>query len=1109
MSKRDHIQGALRNHGIIFFVFGVLMAFGIWALPQMSKDEFPQFTIRQAVVAAIYPGATAEEVEQQVTVPLEAFINSYEEVNRQMTYSTTEDGVVYCYVMLRNSITSKDQTWAKMRAGLNLLKKTQLPAGVADVVLIDDFGNTASILLSVESNQRSVTELQPYAERLTRQLSEIDAMGKLKILGSQREQIVVTLDLPRMASYGLTPSALQAQLLLQGLRTVGGQDESAGELRVDIPYSSEYEIARQIIRSDPLTGAVLRLQDIATVERRLPKPEQFVMCYNTPQHSTLNSQPTSPSEKGSGDVAQRSTLNTQLSTFNTPSGLSGEAGLIISMEMEPGNNIVAFGESVQQVLDEAALQFPPDIRLHRVTDQPKVVDDSVRSFLRDILISILVVIAVMLLLFPLRTALVACTGVPVCIAICIGLMYLTGIELNTVTLAALIFVLGMIVDDSVIVIDGYTNLLDRGWSRWYSATVSTRQLFVPMSLATCAIAGMFFPMTKIITGPLGEFVQLFPFAVLFALGASIFYAAWMTPYLSTQFIRRRGESTTRFEKVQELFFTWLQRSYDRLLSFCFRRRWFTYGLLIAALGSGVFFLTRLHLQLLPKAEREMFAVEIHLAQGATVDQTAALADSLARMLVADSRVLTVTSFVGHSSPRFHATYTPAMPAPNYAQFVVGTADYRATAELLRELGPRYEHWFPNAYVRFKQLDYQVVKNPLEVRLAYAPFVEAGEHEATMQLYIDSIRAYMASRPELVWVHSDYDDIASQSRIVLKADEASRLGVTQASLSLYLASVTRGVTITNIYEHGNTSPTPVVLRSTLNDQPSTLNSQTLKPSNSQTLNTPYGEADRSTVGRKELSTTLNTQLSTLNSISIPTATGTWVPLRQVADIVPAWHHASIEHRNGVPTITIGADLVGATSQVAAERTVSRWLDGFRQRHPTDALLVRFGGLSEINGMIVPQILWSVVAALLVMFVLLLYHFGRIRLAMLALSSAALCLFGAMLGLWLFRLDISITAVLGTVSLIGIIVRNAIMMYEYAEELRHTRGLSVSEAAYEAGRRRMRPVFLTSATTALGVLPMIIAHTSLWMPMGVVICFGTIFTLPLTLTILPVLYARIIH
>lgn len=1038
ISRRDHIQGALRNHRIIFFIFGVMMAFGIWSLPKMSKDEFPQFTIRQAVVAAIYPGATAEEVEQQVTIPLEAFINSYEEVDKKMTYSTTEDGVVYCYVMLRNSVRSKDEAWAKMRAGLSLLKKTQLPGGVADVVLIDDFGNTASILLSVESKERSVAELQPYAERLTRQLRDIPEVGKLKILGSQHEQIAITLDLQRLAAYGITPAALQAELLLQGLRTVSGTADGRS-LLIDIPYSGEYELSQQIIRTDLLTGAVLRLKDIATIERQLPEPEQFIRCYNSQQ-------PTAKSQEPRGD-------------YRTPNAL------LISMEMEPGNNIVAFGETVQQVLDEATLQFPPDIRLHRVTDQPKVVDDSVRSFLRDILISILVVIAVMLLLFPLRTALVASTGVPVCIAICIGLMYITGIELNTVTLAALIFVLGMIVDDSVIVIDGYTNLLDKGWSRWYAATVSTKQLFVPMSLATCAIAGMFFPMTKIIEGPLGEFVQLFPFAVTFALGASIFYAAWVTPYLSTQFIRRRGENTNAFERGQERFFAVLQRGYNRLLSFCFRQRWFTYLLLVAALGAGVYFLSQLNLQLLPKAEREMFAVEIHLEEGATVDETAALADSLARLLITDERIHTITSFVGHSSPRFHATYTPAMPAPNYAQFVVSTADYKATAALLRELTPRYENWFPNAYVRFKQLDYQVVKNPLEVRFTYAPFVEKEDYEQTMQLYIDSLKAFMASRPELTWVHSDYDNIVSQSRITLKADQAAQLGITQASLSLYLASVTRGVTLTNIYEHGDSHPTPVVLSAV-----------------SQEL---------------------------MANLPVPTATGKWVPLRQVADITPAWHHTLIEHRNGVPTITVDADLVGTTSQVSAEKTVREWLEGFCRRHPTDGIQIRFGGLSEINGLIVPQILWSVVAALMVMFVLLLYHFGKIRLAVLALSSAALCLFGAMLGLWIFGLDISITAVLGTVSLIGIIVRNAIMMYEYAEELRHTRGLNTNDAAFEAGLRRMRPVFLTSATTALGVLPMIIAHTSLWMPMGVVICFGTIFTLPLTLTILPVLYARLIR
>ena len=1055
MKHRDHIQAALRHPGIIFFVFGALMLFGVWSLPQMSKDEFPQFTIRQGVVAAVYPGATAEEIERQVTVPLEAFINSYEEVDKHHTYSITEDGVVYCYVMLRNSVKSMGEAWAKMRAGLALFKKTSLPAGVADVVVVDDFGNTASILLAIESPRRSQGELKHFADILTRQLREIHEVGKLRILGSQQEEIAVTVDMQRLAAYGLSPAALQLPIGLQGLRTMGGNGKSQA-FQVTMPYSGEYEIGEQIIRIDPATGAVLRLRDIATIERRYPKPEQYVRFY-------------------------RHGAETQ-NTYDNPNAL------IVSMEMEPGNNIVAFGDKVEEVLQQARQSLPPDIQLHRVTDQPKVVDDSVRSFLRDILISIIVVIAVMLLLFPLRTALVASTGVPVCIAICIGLMYVTGIELNTVTLAALIFVLGMIVDDSVIIIDGYTNLLEKGWSRWYSATVSTNQLFVPMSLATCAIAGMFFPMTKIITGPFGDFVQLFPYAVAFALGASIFYAAWVTPYLSTHFIRRRsqpsavsgqqsavsGQQAARvitdpkpsaFERGQERFFAALQTIYQRLLTFCFRHRGFTYLLLAAALGIGLFLLMRLNLQLMPKAERECFAVEIHLRQGAPIEETARVADSLARIMVRDERVRCVTSFVGQASPRFHATYTPQMPAPNYAQFVVGAVNANATAALLREYTPVYEDYFANAYVRFKQLDYQVARNPLEVRLTYAPFADELTSQAEMQLYIDSLKAFMAQRPEQTWVHSEYEDISYQTQVQLRPTAASRLGVTQSMLSLYLASVTHGVPLTTLYTADE--PTPVVLYAQQVDE------------------------------------------ANLSELMVPTGMGSWVPLRQVADLVPSWHHTHIEHRNGVPTITIGADLRGATSQVDAEQEVRRWLKGFTMRHPTDNIRINYGGLSELNEMIVPQILWSVIAALLVMFVLLLYHFGKIRLALLALSSAALCVFGAFLGLWIFALDISITAVLGIVSLIGIIVRNAIMMYEYAEELRHTRHLSMRDAAYEAGLRRMRPVFLTSATTALGVLPMIIAHTGLWMPMGVVICFGTIFTLPLTLTILPVLYWRIMR
>ena len=997
-------------------LFLVLMAFGIWSLPQMNKDEFPQFTIRQGLVASLYPGATAEEVEQQVTIPLENYINSFEAVDKALTYSVSEDGIAYLYVMLRMDYNDK-QTWLKIRDGLPLLQQTKMPAGVLQTVLIDDFGNTSSLLIAVESDQRSPRELEQYVTQVCSHLRTIPEMGKLRIMGQQTEEIAVTIDLERLSKYGISPTALQAQMAMQGLRTIGGENDTQGKLQVVIPYQSEYELQEQVVWSDPVTGAVVRLKDVASVERRYPVPKQYV------EHD-------------------------------------GKPCLIINMEMVPGHNIVAFGREVDRQLEDAAAFLPPDVRFHRITDQPKVVNDSVISFLRDIFISILVVIAVMLMLFPLRTALVAATGLPVCTAICIGLMYLTGIELNTVTLAALIFVLGMIVDDSVIVIDGYTNYLSRGHSRWFAANVSTSLLFVPMSLATMAVCGMFFPMTRIITGPMGEFVQLFPWAVLYALVASIFYATWVTPYLAFRFIReRKPEELNLVERVQTKFFTWLQNTYKRALQACFRHTWIVWTLLGVSTLIGLVLLANLNLQLLPKAEREFFAVEIHLRDGATTQESAMVADSLAHILSADSRVVSVTAFVGQSSPRFHATYSPQTPAPNYAQLIVNTTSGKATSQILREYSNKYEDYFPNAYARFKQLDYQAVKNPLEVRLQ-------GDNWDEMAPFADSILHFMVAQPEMQWVHCNYDNVAASTRVVLKADEATRLGITQTMLSVYLREVTQGATITTLYE--GSYGVPVVLY---------------------------------TAGGETMS------IDELSALQVPTALpGIWVPLRQVATLEPSWHHTSLERRNSVRTITVGADLRGTTSQVDAERKVKQWVDTHMTNLPEGVQIV-YGGLTEINALMIPQILWSVVAALAVMLVLLLYHFGKIGLAFLTLSSAILCLFGSMLGLWIFGLDISITAVLGIVSLIGIIVRNAIMMYEYAEDARKYKHLNYREAAYQAGLRRMRPVFLTSATTALGVLPMIIAATSLWMPMGVVICFGTLFTLPLTVTILPVVYWKV--
>ena len=800
-------------------------------------------------------------------------------------------------------------------------------------------------------------------------------------------------------------------------------NEGAALIHVDVPYKTEYELGEQIIFADPVTGQQVRLKDIANIERRYQKSTSYI------EHFDDDSQ--------GGCV-------------------------MLNIEMQPGNNIVAFGKKVDEAIAYMEAVFPPDVQIHKVTDQPQVVDASVRSFLRDLVVSVIIVIIVMLVLFPLRTALVSSTGLPVCIAVTWGIMYMFGIELNTVTLAALIVVLGMVVDDSVIVIDGYSDLLEKGHSRWYSAAVSTRELFVPMILATTSISGMFFPMLGLMTGAMADFVKLFPWAVFIALTCSILYAIWIIPWMATAMIKRKPKDAkpTVIERVQAKFFDKLQGGYKKLLDACFRHPWVTIGFsgLMVLVGVGFFFL--LDPELMPKAERNCFAVEIHLTEGTSLDQTTIVVDSLAKILNDDPRVKSVTAFVGMASPRFHATYAPQMAGENYAQFIVNTVSDKATVEVISEYQPKTENMFPNAFCRYKQLDYQAVSNPIEV------FVQ-GSDIGQLEVVADSLKAFMATLPELTWIHSNYDETVQTIRLRLIDDEASRLGVTQASLSLYLNGALNGRGMTSIWEEGY--KTPVVLYSKGTD----------------TL-------DYSDIG----------------NLMIPTMLpDVWVPVRQVAEIEPDFHHAQIQRRNSIRTITVAADLRGKTAQVRMMKPIKKYIENELKPNLPEGVMINYGGLTQVTHELLPGLIMTVAAALLVLLVLLVSHFKSLSISFLSLSASFLCIFGACFGMWMFQLHFSVTAILGVISLIGIIVRNAIIMYEYAEHLRHREHKTAKEAAYLAGIRRMRPIFLTTATTALGVVPMIIAATALWMPMGVVICFGAILTMPMVVTLLPVAYWKL--
>ncbi|MCQ2146791.1 MAG: efflux RND transporter permease subunit, partial [Bacteroidales bacterium] len=616
------VKWSISDKKLVYVIVLAMVVAGVFGLININKDEFPTFQIKQGLVAGVYPGATAAEVEQQLTRPLEEALFSFKEVDRATTKSVTKDGICYIYVDLTCKQSKKDEVWSKIKLGLQARKLT-LPTGVLAVTVLDDFSAISSILIAMESEDKGYIELQNYADELCDKLRQIPTLAKVSVVGQQSEEIAVRLDREKLSSYGIDAASLLLGYQSATLSLPSGTfktDYVNSPIHILSGVESEKEISEKIVYSDP-TGAVIRLKDIATVERRYSDPSEYV-SYN------------------------------------------GHSCLVLSVEMRPDNNIVFFGQEVDKVLDDYSENLPDSVKLSRVSDQPKVVSKSVFSFLRDLLISMMVVILVMMLLFPIRSALIASSGVPICTAVAWAMMYVFKIDINTVTLAALIVCLGMIVDDSIITMDGYMDKLGKGLRKLDAACASAKELFLPTLIATVAICAMFFPMTMIIKGYLGDFVKLFPFVVTIALMMSLFYAVTVVPSLEVRFIEAfdPNEKKGWFARMQDKFFDAIQVVYDSAQGWCFRHPRLTICGAVVAVMLGLLMFSRINIQMMPMAARDYFVIEMEVAAGHGIEKTKEYVDSLQRILLKDPKIESVTAFVGTSAPRFTATYAPHLPA---------------------------------------------------------------------------------------------------------------------------------------------------------------------------------------------------------------------------------------------------------------------------------------------------------------------------------------------------------------------------------------------------------------------------------------------------------------
>ena len=1008
-NKVNWVEWPLRNYKITALLVGLLTIFGLYGMYMMPKDEFPPFVIRQGIVIAAAPGNTSEEVEAEIARPLERFLFTYNEVNRAKTTTTSMNGLCMVMVTLNDDVTNKDEVWSKIKHGLNGFKAS-LPSSVLALIANDDFGDTCALLISVESKDRSYRELQQYSDDLADRLRRIASVSNVRQYGNIKEQITLYVDRERLAAYGIGQGSIAQMLSAQGLTTMAGQISTPHQnltFHIASAQKSEEEIANQIIYSDP-SGKTVRVSDIARVVREYDTSDSYIQQ-------------------------------------------NGNRCVLLSLEMTSGHNIVRYGEEVDEVLNEFRQSYlPEDVRMSRITDLPQVVRDSVKDFLVNLIESMIVIVLVMLILFPWRSAVVAAATIPLSTFISVGLMYVFNIPLNIITLACLIVVLGMIVDNSIVVIDGYLEYLRLGFDRHTAAVKSVKQYFFPMLLATVCICAIFYPIVYTMTGTAGDVVGLFPVCITINLMVSLALAVFVMPALEVGLIKKATSS--RQEQGKKNVTDYVQDLYDKCLEWNFRHPWITIciALLLVAI-SGIIF-PKLKMRQFPYADRNQFAVEIYLPETAGLAETEEIADSVRDILLSDERVLSVTSFVGCSSPRFHISYAPQMGVPNYAQLIVNTPDIKTTAALLDEYMPRYSNHWPQAYVKFQQMDF------LDVPTYEYRFY--GENLDSIHQAAETLMAEMRTIPELEWVHTDFDYPHPIVDIELDPVASAQLGISRTTAALQLMAQSGDLKVGSMWE--GTYELPIVVKS--------------EPGK---------------------------ELHTIDDVKNVFVGPQSVPLRQVANVHPTWTETRILHRNGERCVSVTAQ---GKRNVLALPIQNHLIDFVSKMNLPHGVRSEIGGETERNDEIVPQIAVGLSLSLVVIFFFLLFNFKRFDITFLSIAAIALSAPGAMIGLLIANRVLGLTSLFGFITLMGIIMRNEILIFEHADQKR-AEGMSPRDAAFDAGRRRMVPIFLTTATTAVGVIPMIIGQSSFWMPVGITIFAGGIGTLILVVTVLPVVYWKI--
>jgi multidrug efflux pump subunit AcrB len=1010
------VRAALRYPQVTLFLSAVVFLLGVYSMVRMPRREDPKITIRTGIVAAMYPGATSQEVEDQVTRKIEEHLFHFEEVRREKTYSTTRNGMVVINVELNKSVTNADQFWSKLRLDLALLKAQELPAGVQGPMVDSDFGDTVAVLIAVHGGSYGYRELKDYARTVEDGVRTLPMVSKIHRIGDQPEAIEVDSSNGQLSQYGVTP--LQVMQALQGRNTIEYAGRvSDGNNKVPIQSGdrlhSEDDIRQMMVDVSRTTGQPVYIRDLANVHRTYKDPDNYVR-------------------------------------------MNGEPAILLSVEMHEGNNIDDLGKDLTAKLAGIQAGFPPDVKLDLVANQPKMVHERVQDFMREFGIAIIAVILVTIILLPLRVALVAAIAIPTSIAMTFSTLPLFHVEIQQVSIAALIIVLGMVVDNAIVIVDNYIELLDHGVPIDEAAERSASEMAVPVLAATLAIIAAFAPMLYL-SGTTGEFIRALPVTVALSLTISYLVAMFLTPMMSKWFIRTglQTESHGSSDKPEKLsLLDHMQKGYNVLIGWAMQHKKRTLVGTVLAFVAGLGLLSMVPQHLFPMAEREQFVIDVWLPEGTRIETTDATTRRIESVLAHESLVKEYASYLGSSLPRFYYNVNPQIPATNYAQILVNTNDVKKTPELVEQLRHRLRDVAPEATVMVKECQQgDSMEAPVEFRIT-------GPDAATLESIGNNVQDVLRHTPGATYVNTDWHEEVLEAGVHVRDEVANRLGLSNQMISQELAAGFEGLPATTAWEGDRNLD--VLLRL-----------DPVQRDNFRSVKDMY--------------------------VTSP-VTGTRVPVDAVATLNPEWQPGRIVRRNGVRTLTVRA--FPAHGQLA-----SNILKQARKQVDVMPLppgyKIAYGGESEIQEETFGEMKVVLAAAIMLIFLILLIQFRTLLDPLIIMAALPLAVPGAALGLILTHNTFGFTAFIGLISVGGLVVRNAIILVDYIHQ-RMKDGVPLDQAALEAGERRLRPIFLTSMAAAVGVVPMIISGSSMWSPMASVIAFGLVGSMVFTLVAIPVLF-----